>query len=355
MRNPFSLTFGVQPEHLISRPVQKNEIIEMFSREYPSNRAYMITGVRGSGKTVLLTEICRYFQKEDHCIVVELNPETDMLESLASKIFHSELCHQWLLTAKFNVSILGVGFSIENTPITSNEVLIERMLKVLKLHHIRTIIAVDEASDTVFVRQFAHTFQMMIRQDYDLCLIMTGLYDNLYDLQNIKTLTFLYRAPKIFMGPLNYEMIEESYTTVFNQDKNTSVAMARMSGGYPFAYQVLGYLRWEDRGSDLKKIQSMMDSYLAEYVYDKIWHSLSQKERGIVIFLAKKSEERHNPDGSADIKSLREMAGLKSNEMSVYRERLLRKGIVESRSYGKLSLVLPGFDRYALNKELYEY
>ena len=57
MNNPFTLSFGKKPLQYISRIAQTNEVIQNFDAEIPSNQIYMITGVRGSGKTVMMTSI----------------------------------------------------------------------------------------------------------------------------------------------------------------------------------------------------------------------------------------------------------------------------------------------------------
>lgn len=38
-----------------------------------NQQIYMITGVRGSGKTVMLTDISKHFRKDKDWIVIELN------------------------------------------------------------------------------------------------------------------------------------------------------------------------------------------------------------------------------------------------------------------------------------------
>ena len=38
----------------------------------------MITGVRGSGKTVFMTDISKQIKEDESWIVVELNPEKDL-------------------------------------------------------------------------------------------------------------------------------------------------------------------------------------------------------------------------------------------------------------------------------------
>ena len=60
--NPFTLSFGMKPTQYISRVTQTDEIIESFTAEVPSGRVFMITGVRGSGKTVMLSNLSENFQ-----------------------------------------------------------------------------------------------------------------------------------------------------------------------------------------------------------------------------------------------------------------------------------------------------
>ena len=86
MKNPFSLTFGKEPLSLISRNLQNEEIIESFKADNPDFQVCMITGVRGSGKTVAMTTIANDLRKDDQWLVVDLNPERDLLNALASEL-----------------------------------------------------------------------------------------------------------------------------------------------------------------------------------------------------------------------------------------------------------------------------
>lgn len=85
MNNPFTLSFGKKSAQFISRITQTSEIVENFQADVPSNQIYMLTGVRGSGKTVLMTAIANILREDENWIVLELNPERDMLQSLAAK------------------------------------------------------------------------------------------------------------------------------------------------------------------------------------------------------------------------------------------------------------------------------
>ena len=76
--NPFKTTFGLKPDNYIERLSQSQEIINTFERN--TNNVYMITGLRGSGKTALLTHISNHFENQKDWIVVELQSELHMLD-----------------------------------------------------------------------------------------------------------------------------------------------------------------------------------------------------------------------------------------------------------------------------------
>ena len=115
--------------------------------------------------------------------------------------------------------------------------------------------------------------------------------------------------------------------------------MAALTRGYPFAFQVLGYLYWEHR--DTKTVQEILpeyDQYLEEYVYSKIWSEMSEKDKEIMQNLAE--------SGEIKVKDLREQLEMSSEQFSVYRERLKRKGVIDTRKYGKISMALPRFEDF---------
>ena len=47
------MIFGKEPPQIISRVTQSSEVLMSFQEEPPEQQIYMITGVRGCGKTVL--------------------------------------------------------------------------------------------------------------------------------------------------------------------------------------------------------------------------------------------------------------------------------------------------------------
>ena len=340
MSNPFTLVFGKKPVQYVSRIVQTNRIIEDYEAVPAVNQIYMVTGVRGSGKTVMMTNIADILSKRDDWIVVELNATRDLLQSLASRLYAVPELHDCFLKAKLDFSAFGLGVTIENAaPVTDVEDMVAKMLEQLQRLGKRLLITNDEVVYSEQMKVFASAFQIFMRQEYPIFILMAGLYENIYELQNNKSLTFLYRAPKIILEPLNLTAVRQQYKNIFALEEEKAERMAALTRGYPFAFQVLGYLYWEHRDTmTLDEILPEYDQYLEEYVYSKIWLEISEKDKEILQVLA--------VSGEIKVKNLREKLGLASEQFSVYRERLKRKGVIDTRQYGMVSMALPRFEEF---------
>ena len=81
--NPYTLRFSYIPPRLIERTVVIEEIISNYVRKIPTYTGIFLTGVRGCGKTVMLNEIRGRLDKAKDWITVDLNPESNLLDSLA--------------------------------------------------------------------------------------------------------------------------------------------------------------------------------------------------------------------------------------------------------------------------------
>ncbi len=152
----------------------------------------------------MLTSISKYFVEQDDWIVVGLNPEDDMREALAAKLYTSTKVKHLFLEKNFNFSFHGISFSISGkNPILNIDDLLDKMLKEIARHHKKILITIDEVTNNSYMKQLALSFQMFIRDDYHLFILATGLFENISSLENEKNLTFLIRAPKLYLSPLN--------------------------------------------------------------------------------------------------------------------------------------------------------
>lgn len=347
MNNPFSLAFGNTPYIEIDRPNVDFDIVQDFNSEHSVSNAYMVTGVRGSGKTVYMTNICKKLRQDEKWIVIEVSPEEDIIKQIAYKIIKNADLSELIVSAKIEVSIFSMEVSktLNNSPeIYSIE--LEKLLTSLEKKGKRIVVAIDEAVNNRYIKEFAHYFQICLRKDLPIYLIMTGLYENIYEIQNEKTLTFLYRTPRIEMQPLKLYKIAESYEEVLDITSEEARKMAEMTKGYAFAYQVLGYFYFENRLDKLSKIENKYCNYLGEYVYEKIWSELSEKDREVVIAMI-------GMDKKIRVKDLRDKLAVDSSKFSHYRDRLRRKGVVNLSDYGYISFSLPYFKEFIKKAYIY--
>lgn len=343
--NPFTLTFGREPISFINREQQTQEILQKFLPDNPECQVLMLTGVRGTGKTVSLTNISNELRKRKEWIVVDLNPERDMLQSLAAELSNLPSLGQIFLDASINLSFLGFGINIDGIPpITDISVALDKMLSALTKRNKKILVTIDEATSTLRMREFAAQFQIYLRRNYSIFLIMTGLYDNVNNLQNEKSLTFLYRAPKIEMEPLSIIMIAEKYKSELNLTEKNALEMANATKGYAYAFQLLGYLCFKNKCT-FEKVLTEYDAYLEQYVYDKIYSELSFNDQEVLKAMALSDSQK--------VEDVREKCKMNSSEFSVYRERLIKKSLITAIKRGYIDYVLPRFKEFIIRKNVY--
>lgn len=339
--NPYTLVFGREPAQMITRIASSEEVLSEFTSERPSQQVYMITGVRGSGKTVFMTSIGAALEKHDNWIVEELNPERDLLTQLVSKLSSDNILAKIFQQAKINLSFWGFGLEVQNTAqITDIETALSRMVESLQKHGKRLLITIDEVTNTSAVREFAGAFQILLRRNLPVFLLMTGLYERIYELQNADTLTFLYRAPKLVMTPLNLSGMAYNYQKNLLISHDDAVQMAKLTKGYSYAFQVLGYLAWQHKGNYSAVIPQYRQT-LEEYVYEKIWSEMSPKDREVAYAAA------CHKDGK--ISSIREQLHMDTNQFNPYRKRLIQKGILDGSQRGYVFFTLPLFEDFVMD------
>ncbi len=339
-RNPFVLNFGKVPSQYISRELIIDEIVQEMLDEDTQNNCFMLTGTRGSGKTVTMTEIEQRVLEEDDWIVIRLNAERNMLESLVGKMYDSNEFLTKFVDANLNLSKFGIGLNISSkSPVADIESALEIMLKEIQRKKKRILVSVDEVSNTASMREFASSFQILIREEFPIFLLMAGLYENISDLKNEKNLTFLYRTPQYEMEPLNLTLIADRYSNLFGIEREKAMEMAIITKGYPFAYQAMGKYVWEEEKHEITEtVLTKFDEALSHYVYKKIWSELSEKDKWFMSFIVQKE--------AMPVAELLDITKQKKNEFSQYRKRLRDKGLIDVSDRGIIKLKLPRFDAF---------
>ena len=335
--NPFSLSFGKSPNKLISRYDYANQIISTFNSDNPVSNAYLIEGVRGCGKTVLMTLIEKELAQEKNWIIIDLNSTQDLLSDFAIRLVDSCKKLTDIFKKGFNLSVAGFGIGINGEEQKRNSVsIICELLEKLNKKNKKVLITIDEVMNGDNMRHFASEFQILLRKDFQIFLLMTGLYENIYAIQNDPALTFLLRTPKIKLEPLSLAQITKVYKNVFNTDDETSKKLAQITKGYAFAFQALGLLYFDYKDSlPLDKILLKFDDLLDDFVYRKIWEGLSNQDKNVLLAIT---------DSKIQVGDVCKKLNMTSATFSKYRERLLNRGIIHSPQHGYVEIILPRFN-----------
>jgi len=340
INNPFNISFGEQPKSFIIRKSEIDQIISSFSSPNPESKAYVISGPRGCGKTVLLSNVKDYYNNQKDWITVDLNPYTDMLEQLAAKIYEEGKIKHVFIKSEFSFSFHGLSFQIKGeNPVSNIFSLLDIIFKTLFKKNTKVLITIDDIAPSEQVKLFVHSFQSFIREKYLVYLVMTGLYENVSDLSNTSNLTFLLRTPKIFLQKLSLKEISIQYKHELNIDEKTSINLAKITNGYAYGYQLLGNLMYKNGCVSLNEdILDKFDSILDENVYSKIWENLTKNERNILFAL------EESKDGS--VKEILEITKLTNSALQVYKKNLSNKGLIDCSTRGQISFSLPRFKEY---------
>lgn len=281
MQNPFTTTFSKTPENTYIHTDQTDEILENFVYEHPSESVYKVTGVRGSGKTVILAKVEEELRNNENkyinWLVFDVNPTRDILAQIAAMLVKEGFGPADTKITGLNISatVLGSGGGLGYTKEKSNDffdmgVAVETMIQTVQKKGKKIFIGIDEVSRSEEMIKFASEYGRWLRAGYPVYFVCTGLYENIQELSNVKNLTFFRRAATVKTEPLN---------------------MIRMT----------------------------------------------EMDRFLVSLLTEKEEYKRE--------EVLNLMGARSGNYSMYRDRLIKRGILNSRQ-GFISLALPYFAEY---------
>ncbi len=335
MSNPFNPTFGELPKNVVPREKDFETIKETFNDENPESKVYIISGPRGSGKTVLLTALSQSFE-EDGYIVTDLNHLLgDLHEQFASQLYEKGRLKKLFLQPEFSFSFKGIGFSIKgNKEISNVSTLLDTMLTYLSKKGKKVLIVIDDVSSNDNLRAFVYTYQQLIRRGYGVYFLMSGLYENVSELERHKSLTFLLRSPKLTLEPLSLYDIVYSYKNALSLTEEEAVRYAKLTKGYAYGYQLLGSLLYKN-GKEADIIDEY-DNKLIKNSYLLTWESLTAREKDFLSALARSSSQ----------KEIRDALNMSNGNLQTYKRRLVDKGLIASSRRGEMAFTLPRFKEF---------
>lgn len=355
MNNPFNPSFGKVPPIFLDRQQQLEQVMNGLQNPNSPYQTTMIYGMRGVGKTSFLTDISNSMRKRPDWIVADLAIGDDMVANLIDIIYQNATFKtQQLLQSISGISFSAFGFNITANLTTistsSYQQILDVVLAKLTQNGIHVLVTIDEAQATKSMKLLMSIYQIMMRKNYSISLVMTGLPEKVSELQNDDVLTFLLRSERVELTNLKEWSMINSYQQAFNEAHRSlpldvNQRMVQLTKGYAYAFQLLGYLVWET--GETKIDQSTIDDIIPTYqiglyknVYHKIYQGLTDMERQFVLAMA------NQDDDQISMKVIGEQLQKPKNYLSVYRRRLLDTQVIVSPMHGKVQFTLPLFKEF---------
>lgn len=355
--NPFTPVFGKIPAVMAGREAIIADMLDAFEGNGSNpDLCSIFTGARGTGKTALLTFLGNRAQQSGW-IVASTVAEKGMLEDLLQQ---AQKAAAHLIDPQPGTKLKGIGIAPlgsiewENQPAQAENwrTRMSRLLDQLAEAGVGVVFTVDEVEGNLDeMTQLASVYQLFVRENRKVALLMAGLPFQVSALLSGKTTSFLRRAARHNLGSIPSYEVKEAFRLTVEEGgksiKNDALAEAAEAiNGFPFMFQLVGYRSWnasrfadEITAQDVRNGIEIANEELAARIYDATYSELSA---GDLEFLsAMKSNGSETPRSVVS-----EVTGRSTNWVSSYRRRLLEAGVIEEPRKGIYSFALPGFAEY---------
>lgn len=363
MTNPFSPNFGATPTVLAGRVDVLSDFADAFAEPNPRHPGLtvLVSGTRGVGKTVLLNEYGDAARKQGWLIIDE-GSSPGLLDRLARDHLprllteHAPHRRRRLTGGGATLGPIAVSASWEDRyPVESTlRTEIAELLDVLAEHGSGLVITVDEVQSATVdeLRKLGEIVQFARREHRLLGFAAAGLSSHMEDLLNHPGTTFLRRAMPYAIGNIDDvdEISDVIRRTVELGHKRVSLGkaeeLARMSGGYPFMIQLLGFHVWQlaDTAAtlddvDMQVARDRARRQLGRQVHAPVVRSLAN---GALTYLQAMAVD----EGPSATGEIAKRLGVSAQHANVYRTRLIDEGIIEKAGWGKVRFTIPYLEDY---------
>ncbi|WP_346966078.1 ATP-binding protein [Bifidobacterium angulatum] len=358
--NPFKPTAGGEPPLLIGR----ERVVRDFDKGLDNGvgapgRIMLITGARGTGKTVMLT-VLGDKARAHKWDVIEETASDGLCERLVS-----ELCSKDSLIDKLtfapSITIAGASVSLgeaELSPKRMPETLRKAMsarLDALEKRDAGLMISIDEtqAASRADLIAIATAIQHQIREKRNVSIVFAGLPQMISDLFDDEVITFLRRAHTNVLANVPIDEVKESFAQTFEDsgmslDTSLVEKAAVATAGYPYMIQLVGYYIWDAADARESTVISKedVDEGIREARVDldnavcvPELHGLSKNDKAYLEAMAVS-------DGPSGTSEVAKRMGRSAKYAATYRKRLLDAYVIRQTDRGEVDFAVPFLREY---------
>lgn len=356
MQNIFEPSFGNRPERIVGRDDTLTLIDKgLASRKGSRDRAMIIIGQRGMGKTALLLEIEQRAKSAGY-VTARTAANENMLESLIERLqvngrefVERKRQVRGLSAGAFGFS-LGLTFSDEIRDNYGFQTKLSLLCDRLSDYDKGVLLLVDEVrASSPEMRVLADAYQQLVGDGKNVAICMAGLPSAVSNVLNDRVLTFLNRARKIRLEALPLPSVRAYYAETFERAGLTFAGgileeAVEATRGFPYLLQLVGYYLIEETGARAEIDSVVITRALADArddmrdnVFRPTMAELSPKDVEFLSALAAVSDA----EGIGRISDVAKKLGKENGYVQVYRKRLIDAGVLYSPRHGELGCIVP--------------
>lgn len=376
MKNPFNPGFAVMPPLLVGRDEMISEFEEALEDPGSPARSSLITGPRGSGKTVLLHRF-KELARQRKWQVLQVSTRPGILNELVSSRL-PELIYEMdkpkRRMKQLGGNFMGTGLSVSwgeegsPAPAPSFRSLLFRAADLAEKQGGGLLLTLDEVQRDAIedLRVITQEVQHAFGENKRLVFAAAGLPSAVSDLLNDNVLTFLRRSERFVLNqPVARDEVGRALQVPARSSgkpfKPEALEIAvEGTRGFPYLIQSIGRYSWRSaRGGEMIGVEAAERGIaearrkIGENVHHDSLKHLSETDRSFLVAMALDD----GPSKMADLieRLSSDQHRLQPQYANTYRQRLMDQELVFSPRRGYLDFTLPYLREYLREHTVADY
>lgn len=349
----FSPSFGNRPSFLVGRDEILTRITEgLLSSPGSRDRAIVLLGQRGSGKTVLLWELADRMRRQGFVVASPTIVSECLLDRIVEKIMDD--CgdgsgHTRLSGGSAGALGFSAGLQFERTgaEAKSAQQQLTELCRQLTAKGKGVLFLVDGLqANSPDLKQLIITYQELVGEGLNVAIVMAGLPGAVAATLDDKVLTFLNRAPRITLDPLALGDVDAFFNRSFKKlglsiGSDLRRRASSFTEGSPYLLQLVGHNTVRYAGEEgivsNETIAEALATSQEEFENDVCRTTLAALSEKDIEFLSALAIE----DGEGSMAFIAERMGVTNDYAQKYRKRLIDSGIIVPCGRGRVRMDVP--------------
>lgn len=358
--NPFTPGFGLTPRVLAMQGAPVEDFAEALAgRRSVGERSVLISGARGVGKTVLLSQMHDVAELAGWHTITLHTSSTSMVDELRGaavdllREIDPDATTRRLTRAEAGAFGARAGGGLDVVDRYQGEAvplgrLLDRLAHLLTEQGGGLLVGLDEvqSADRDQLHEVAQHMQDLTRHDRATGFVAAGIRSGVDELLAHPRTTFLRRAHKVEVGSVDVGTAAEVIRmTVADTGKTITPAAAVRAGeisqGYPYLIQVIGAQAWQ-RSGEAETIEIEDVEGAAEPTIDAMIHNVHGP--ALRDLSGRKSEYLYamlEDEGPSQVADIAERMQLNASNQNVHRSRLIHDELLRPAGRGMVEYAMP--------------